>query len=49
MIGVMAGSSALPGPGTVIGAAGGALILGVIGGLGGSALAEYIVDISCLE
>lgn len=49
VIGGMAGSSALPGAGTVIGAAGGALILGIIGGLGGSALAEYIVDISCLE
>ncbi|MCI8705012.1 MAG: hypothetical protein HFE60_12250 [Anaerotignum sp.] len=49
VIGGMAASSALPGAGTVIGAAGGALILGIIDGLGGSALAEYIVDISCLE
>ena len=37
-----------PGVGTVIGGAVGGLILGIAGSFGGEALAEWIVDITCV-
>lgn len=45
-IGATIGTAIFPGPGTLIGGAFGGLVLGVLGSIGGSALGEWVVDIS---
>lgn len=45
-IGAGVGSAIFPGLGTLVGGAVGGLVLGVVGSIGGSALGEWVVDIS---
>ena len=45
-IGAAIGTAIFPGPGTLVGGTLGGLVLGIAGSIGGSALGEWIVDIS---
>lgn len=49
MLGASIGTAILPGLGTVIGGAVGGVVLGIAGSFGGSALGQWVVDITAVE